>query len=77
MPWFYQFWNPQHHLRKRLWRGEHGRKEVISQDHFQTSSSLTPNPGPKSLRVSAGPEVTVAPRLPQGRAPGGTWLHRV
>lgn len=40
---------------------ECGRKEVISQDHFQTSPSLTPFPGPKDLRVSAAPEVMAGP----------------
>lgn len=51
------------------------KREVTSQDHFQRPH-LGTSPGPQDLRVQQFQRSQRAPKLPQGTAPGETWLLR-
>lgn len=49
--------------------------EVISQDHFR-HPHLGTSPGPQDLRAQQFQRSQTVPELPQGTAPGETWLLR-
>lgn len=60
-------------LRGRSYCGK--KREVISQDHFR-HPHLGTSPGPQDLRAQQFRKSQTAPNLPQGTAPGETWLLR-
>lgn len=76
MSWFFlSVWEPPSAFSGKGfwgWGCECGRKEVIGQDHFQTSPSLKS----QELKPGRGEESQPAPWLLQDRTSAGAWLLR-